>query len=202
MGEVQEAVSLRVNFVRQRRQQFRRYFQPSRILLCVMPAPNTSGLNIIPLCFCMHCSYKPPMLAIAIQDSNASYEFIERAREYVLAVPGTSMLNETVYCGTTSARNVDKVRELNLHLLPSEKISVPGVRNAIANIEMLKESSVEVGDHILVVGRAVNFRVNVNSKDLPLLSVGPDTRGYKVLARQGIHRIGTIAARVGALAES
>ena len=181
-------------FVQQRRQEFRRYFQPSRILLCVMPAPTGSGLNVITLSFSMYCSYKPPMLAVAIQDINASHEFIQKTSEYVLAVPGTSLLRETLFCGTNSARDVDKVHELQLKLIKSERVATPGLMQAIANIEMLKEHTIKVGDHILVVGKAVSFRVNVNQSELPLLSVGPATRGYRVLAQKGIHRIGTIAA--------
>ena len=134
------------------------------------------------------------MLAVAIQDINASYELIQKTREYVLAVPGASMAEETLFCGTVSAREFDKARELDLDLLESEHVAVPGLKKAIANIEMVKEHSIKVGDHILVVGKAVNFRVNINQRDLPLLSVGPDTRGYTVLAEKGIHRIGTVIA--------
>ena len=104
------------------------------------------------------------------------------------------MLEETRFCGTASARDFDKARELKLDLLTSEKVAVPSLEKAIANIEMVKEHSIKVGDHILVVGKAVNFRVSINQNELPLLSVGPDTRGYRILAQKGIHRIGTVAA--------
>src|SRR5206468_3591431 len=50
------------NFTTLRRQQFRRYFQPSRVLLAVVPAPTKSGVNVITLCFNMYCSYKPSMM--------------------------------------------------------------------------------------------------------------------------------------------
>jgi flavin reductase (DIM6/NTAB) family NADH-FMN oxidoreductase RutF len=175
------------------RQKFREYFQPSRILLGVLPAPTKSGFDVITLCFDMYCSYKPVMMAVAIQNIAASYQLIQEAREYVLAVPGESLAKETLFCGVSSISEVDKVQKLGLELCPSEKISVPGINAAIANIEMLKETSIEVGDHILVVGRVVRFGVNRHSRELPLLSVGPNTRGFRVLARKGIHRIGTVA---------
>ena len=179
-------------FVSLRRQQFRQYFQPSRLLLWVVPAPTASGLNVITLCFTMHCSYRPPMLAIAIHNINASYELIQKTDEYVLAVPGVSLVREALYCGTVSMREADKVRELNLQLLDSREVKTPGLRKALANIEMVKEDSIRVGDHLLVVGRALDFRVNEKRPELLLLSVGPDLTGYEVLARKGIHRIGTV----------
>jgi flavin reductase (DIM6/NTAB) family NADH-FMN oxidoreductase RutF len=148
---------------------------------------------VITLCFSMYCSYKPPVLAVAIQNINASYDLIQRADEYVLAVPGTSLARDTLYCGIKSMAQVDKVKELKIALLPSERVSVPGLRNAIANVEMVKEQCVKTGDHVLVIGRALAFRVNRDCRDSPLISVGPDTSGYKVWVQKGIHRIATVA---------
>jgi flavin reductase (DIM6/NTAB) family NADH-FMN oxidoreductase RutF len=185
----------KIEFTTLGRQRFREYFQPSRILLGVIPAPTKSGVDIITLSFNMYCSYKPVMMAVAIQNISSSFRLIQEAREYVLAVPGESLANETLFCGVTSISEVDKVQELGLELYPSEKISVPGLTRAIANIEMIKEVSMEVGDHILVVGRVVRFGVNRYSRELPLLSVGPNTSGFRVLARKGIHRIGTVVTQ-------
>jgi flavin reductase (DIM6/NTAB) family NADH-FMN oxidoreductase RutF len=175
------------------RQRFRQFFQPSRIVLAVIPADTESRLNVVTLCFDMHCSYKPPMMAIAIQNTNASYQQIQQATEYVLAVPGPSLVQETLSCGCLSSRDVDKVKKLQLELTPSEKIKVPGLLKAIANIELVKRSSVPAGDHLIVTGEVVRFAVNKASAELPLLSIGPDTRGYHLLAQSGIHRIGTVS---------
>ena len=132
------------------------------------------------------------MLAVAIQNINASYDLIKAAKEYVLCVPGPNLADETLKCGLESDSEVDKVKAFKMRLIRSEKIGVPALRDAIANIEIVKEDELLTGDHILVVGRAVNFRVNAESGALPLLSVGPDTTGYSVLVRSGIHRIGTV----------
>lgn len=179
-------------FASLRRQQFRQYFQPSRIVLGILPAPTKSGVNVITLCFDMYCSYKPPMMAVAIQNINASYELIQKCTEYVLAVPGPSLLKETVFCGTKSMTEVDKVEELRLQLSASEAIGVPGLTAAIANIELTKQMCVKTGDHFLCVGLVRKFGVNRQRRELPLLSIGPDASGYEVLAKEGIHRIGTV----------
>jgi flavin reductase (DIM6/NTAB) family NADH-FMN oxidoreductase RutF len=181
-------------FASLRRQQFRQYFQPSRIVLGILPAPTKSGVNVITLCFEMYCSYKPPMMAVAIQNLNASYDLLERCTDYVLAVPGPSLLKETVFCGTKSMTEVDKVEELSLKLSVSENIGVPGLAAAIANIELTKQTCIKTGDHLLCVGLVRKFGVNRQSRELPLLSIGPDTAGYEVLAKEGIHRIGTVRA--------
>ncbi len=174
------------------RQQFRRYFQPSRLVLCVLPAPTPSGVNVFTISFDMYCSYKPPMMAIAVHNINRSYELIREAEEYVLSVPGESLANETLHCGIVSLKDQDKVKTLRLDLSPSEKVQVPGLKRAIANIELKKFASIETGDHSLVVGRVLRFAVNTRSRERPLISVGPETRGYTVLAQKGIHRVAVV----------
>jgi flavin reductase (DIM6/NTAB) family NADH-FMN oxidoreductase RutF len=140
----------------------------------------------------MYCSYKPPMMAIAVHNINRSWELIREADEYVLSVPSESLANETLQCGIVSLRDQDKVKTLKLDLSPSEKVRVPGLKRAIANIELKKFASIEAGDHSLVVGRVLRFAVNTRCRERPLISVGPDTRGYTVLAQEGIHRIAVV----------
>jgi flavin reductase (DIM6/NTAB) family NADH-FMN oxidoreductase RutF len=175
-----------------KRQQFRNYFQPSRILLGLIPAPTESGVNVITLCFSMYCSYKPPMMAVAIQKRSASYELIQNAEHFVLSVPGESLADASMFCGTTSMSKVDKVTHLGLPLLPSLSIDVPGISNAIANIEMERNALVKTGDHIVVIGRVLRFRVNTTLRELPLVSFGANEEGYRLLSRHGVHRIGTV----------
>jgi flavin reductase (DIM6/NTAB) family NADH-FMN oxidoreductase RutF len=180
------------SFTKLSRQQFRKYFQPSRLLLCVLPAPTPSGINVFTVSFNMYCSYKPPMMAIAVHNINRSWELIREADEYVLSVPGESLANETLQCGIVSLKDQDKVKTLKLNLHPSERVRVPGLQRAIANIELKKFASIETGDHSLVVGTVLKFGVNTRCRERPLISVGPDTSGYKVLAQKGIHRVAVV----------
>lgn len=181
------------DFASLRRQQFRRYFQPSRVLLGIVPVPTRNRVNVITLCFDMHCSYQPPMMAIAVHDKSATFELMPAADEYVLAVPGPSLVDAAMYCGIHSMRDVDKVEHLGLELTNSAKVRVPGLLRAIANIEMRKAATLRVGDHMLVVGEVVRFAVNTEMRELPLLSIGPYTDGYAVLRKKGIHRLGVVA---------
>jgi flavin reductase (DIM6/NTAB) family NADH-FMN oxidoreductase RutF len=174
------------------RQQFRRYFQPSRVVIGLWPAPTESGVNAITLCFAMYCSYKPPMMAVAIHRDAATYGLVELAKEFVLAVPGPSLVREAMAFGTTSMREVDKVAMHRLVLQPSHVVAVPSISKAIANIELLTHAQIDTGDHKLVVGRVARFGVNRALKESPLVSLGPETHGFRVLRRDGIHRLGIV----------
>ena len=179
-------------FKSMRRQQFRRFFQPSRVLLGIFPAQVESGFNVITLCFSMYCSYRPPMMAVAINDRSCSYKLLDAASEFVLSVPGPSLLDESMQCGVQSMREIDKVGALGLKFVPSETVSVPGLLKAIANVELRKTSTLAVGDHTLLVGEVLRFAVNTATSELPLLSVGPFTKGYSVLQKKGIHRLAVV----------
>jgi len=157
-----------------------------------LPAKTVSGVNVITLCFDMYCSYKPPMMAVAIQKGSASYDLVAEAKEWVLSVPGPSLIRETLFCGVTSMREVDKVEKLNLELCQSRRVAVPGIRQAIANIELQRVQCIETGDHIAAIGKVLRFAVNTGLQEPPLLSIGPNLAGYKLLAQQGIHRIGVV----------
>jgi flavin reductase (DIM6/NTAB) family NADH-FMN oxidoreductase RutF len=184
-----------------RRQQFRRYYQPTRILLGIVESRKTRTPNVITLCFSMTCSYKPAMMAVSVQRHSYSFDLFQTAPEFVLAVPGESLAQETLFCGVKSGREHDKVQECNLQLSASEVVAVPGLLAAIAKIELSVTGRMQTGDHLTVVGEVRRYAVNSSNRERNLLSVGPSHDGYEVLVAKGIHRIGVVdsfkAARGG-----
>src|SRR5881628_2887120 len=100
----------------------------------------------------MYCSYKPPMIAVAVHDRSSTYELIDDSSEFVLSVVGESLADAAVFCGTHSLREIDKVEALNLDLVKSEKVSVCGLARAIANVECRKSETIQTGDHKIIVG--------------------------------------------------
>lgn len=177
-----------------KRQEFRRYFQPSRIVLGVFVVPRTGRVNVITLCFNMHCSYKPPMMAVAIANTSYTFTLLEAGSEFVLGVPGESMANAVIQCGLESGRTLDKVTALGLRLGSGDAVKVPILKQCIANVELRAAQLVRTGDHTTVIGEVAAFRVNVENRERPLVSVGPQHSGYELLARSGIHRIAVASA--------
>lgn len=187
------AIGSSEKFTDKRRQEFRDWFQPSRIVVGVLPDPRSrSGVNLITLCFNMYCSYKPPMMAFSIFRGAYSYGLAEAAGECVLAVPGEKLASVALQCGLKSGREVDKVGECGLHLVPSLAINTPGISEAIANIEMRIVERVRLGDHLLIAGEVERFAVDTANSERNLISVGSVYDGYEVLAASGIHRIGVV----------
>lgn len=176
-------------FERVRRQEFRKVFQPSRIVLGVFAGRLGSPPNLITLCFNTHCSYKPPMFSFSVWKGAYTYSILEEADSCVLAVPGERMAEAAMLCGTVSGREVDKVAASGLTLVRSEHVAVPGIGEAIANIELRLTQKVRTGDHLTAFGEVLKFGLNRGNRERNLVSVGPKDEAFEVLARKGIHRI-------------
>ncbi|HHQ4309165.1 flavin reductase family protein [Serratia fonticola] len=176
-----------------KRKIFREFYQPSKVLLGVLPDPDGDSFNIITLCFTTTCSYKPAMLAISIEDRNYSYKLAVVASEMVLAVPGESLAEETMSCGFFSGRDVDKFSQCGFTKEVMPNVSIPGICEAIANIEIKIVNRVVTGDHITLFGEVVGYHLNESNIERNLLAIGPNILGYELLVKKGMHRLGVIA---------
>lgn len=184
-------------FVALPRQRFRDSFQPSRVVLCVLNDSDPGRSNIITLCFSMHASYKPTMMAFAIWRHSYSHSLAQSATECVLAVPGEKLAGAAITCGTQSGANVDKWAATGLSPIASQRVAVPSIRECIANMEVRIANRYEAGDHLLLVGEVLQYGVDESNPEKPLLSIGPREEGYKVLARSGIHRLAVVNTQEG-----
>lgn len=174
------------------RKKFREYYQPSKIMLGVFSDPKANRFNIITLCFTTTCSYNPPMIAISIEDRNYSYGLAEHSKEIVLAIPGKSLADETMQCGFYSGRDVDKFSICSFTKLNLPNVEIPGIAEAIANIEVKVINRIKTGDHITLFCEVLGYHLNDSKVEKNLVSFGPNTLGYDLLVKKGMHRIGVL----------
>ena len=100
------------------------------------------------------------------------------------------MVDEVLFCGTHSGKNVDKVHECNIKWHNAHKIKTPGINSAIVNIELQVKERFVSGDHKVIIGEVKAMLQNRKNKERALLSVGPESKGYEILGQDGIHTIG------------
>ena len=77
-----------------------------------------------------------PMFITFVRESRLSYEFLLGNPEFTINVP-TGPVDRHILsiAGTKSGRELDKIRELGLHLEAPEKISVPAIRELPLTLE-------------------------------------------------------------------
>ena len=77
-----------------------------------------------------------PIFVAYVRESRFTKEMVENHGEFTVNVPmGDVDSNIIKVCGTKSGRDMDKIRELNLHLEESNVVDVPGIREFPLTIE-------------------------------------------------------------------
>ena len=124
---------------------------PEQVVIAT--AKDAKGVpNPITLGWTMITSHQPPMMAISVAFARYSYENIKRAREFVISFPSKEMAKETLFYGTRSGRDLEKIREFGGATEPCRKIDCVIFTGAVANFECVLESRTAAGDHIIYIG--------------------------------------------------
>ena len=77
-----------------------------------------------------------PIFTVFVRESRYTKVLLDKNPEFTINVPlGDCDKNIISVCGTKSGRDMDKIRELDLHLEEPETISVPGIRELPITLE-------------------------------------------------------------------
>ncbi|NIA22115.1 MAG: hypothetical protein GWP05_09185 [Anaerolineaceae bacterium] len=132
---------------------------PEQVVIAI--AKDGQGkYNPITLGWTMIASHNPPMMAIGVGKTRHSLEAIRGAGEFVIAMPSEDQEAETMFHGTKSGRNMDKLAEAGTSTSPAKVIDCVLMDDAVANFECRLVGEMETGDHVLFVGQVVCSHVN------------------------------------------
>ena len=77
-----------------------------------------------------------PIFVAYVRESRHTKEMVENHGEFTVNVPMGAVDSEIIkICGTKSGRDMDKIKELGLHLVDSNVVDVPGIREFPLTIE-------------------------------------------------------------------
>ncbi len=140
-----------------------------RPLALVTSVSKEGESNIITLGWAMPTSFKPPLVAISVAGKRFSHGLIEDSGEFVVNIPPRKLLEQVLFCGSTSGRSVDKFKETGLTPLPSEKVRPPRVKECIAHLECKLAEKFQTGDHTVFVGEVVASSADEGAFDEKLI---------------------------------
>ncbi|OQY38914.1 MAG: hypothetical protein B6226_02930 [Candidatus Cloacimonetes bacterium 4572_65] len=126
--------------------------------------------NVITLEWFMKTSIEPPMFAISIGENRYSYEALQQNRYFNLVIPSAKMREFTIFCGSKSGRDVNKLTENNISTNPGRYRKLPIIKNAIANFECEVVSQIKTGDHTVFIGK-VKYSWGNDNVELEILSL-------------------------------
>jgi len=96
----------------------------------------------------------PPLVMVSIDRDSYTFELIDKSGEFVLNTPTSDMLDLVKKVGSTSGRDIDKFKDLNIKHSKAHTIVSPIIDDCIANVEFIVRSVVPLEKHAMIMGLA------------------------------------------------
>jgi len=152
-----------------------RLMHPRHVVLVTCIDQKSGKPNIVTLAWSMPLSIDPPMVAISISPKRYSHGLIIENKEFVVNIPTINLVKQTLFCGKTSGRELDKFKETGLTPKPSKKVMPPIIEECIAHLECRVTNSITTGDHTLFISDVLDAYVNedVFTREIVDTSIAP-----------------------------
>ena len=140
-------------------------FKPGNMLyplpaVLVTVADKQGKSNIFTVAWAGTVCTNPPMVSISVRKERFSHAMLLETGEFVINLTTEKLAYATDYCGVRSGRDVNKCKELDLHLLPGKKVKVPRLLESPVNIECRVTEVKELGSHDMFIADVVNVRAD------------------------------------------
>jgi len=117
-------------------------------------------VNVITVSLVHVFSFSPPLIGIGVSPSRHSHELLHRSPDFTVNLPSKDLVEETLFCGERSGREVDKVEGAGFTMVPGETVHSPTIAECIVNLECRKSSWFETGDHTWFIGEVLRSTVS------------------------------------------
>jgi len=132
--------------------------------------------NIMPIAWCMLTSFDPYMVAISVCKERYSHSLISQNKEFTLSFPTADMKEEVLFCGTHSGRDMDKLKESGLKVMPAQKVKPPLIYKCNVNLECRVVGELDTGSNTIFVGEILAAYISEQACK-GLYSLGGDRYG-------------------------
>lgn len=130
-------------------------FIAPRPTVCVSTLDSEGNSNIAPYSFVSPLSFNPPLIGVAAAESRDTTANFRETGEFVVVPVTEDWAEKGVKTEVSLPREESEFIEIGLTEKESNEVSAPGVKEAAINIECEFYDELEVGDHVLLVGKVV-----------------------------------------------
>ena len=106
------------------------------------------------------CSSEPPCVMIAIRKGRYTYRNIDERKAFTVNFPDRGHVKEADYFGLISGEKTHKFDNVELTVTKSEFVDAPIIEEFPVALECRYVKSMEVGQHIMIVGEILNISVD------------------------------------------
>lgn len=131
-------------------------------------------INGAPFSYFNIVSSNPPMVSVAIQRKSGQMKDTARNilenKEFVIHIVDQSNVDQVNETAATLPKTESELKRANLTAISSEKVSVPGVKEAKVRFECVLEQPVELGEGgdvgvDLLIGKIVHYHIDESIYD-------------------------------------
>jgi flavin reductase (DIM6/NTAB) family NADH-FMN oxidoreductase RutF len=126
------------------------------VLVAVGDGQEGGERNVMTVALVHMFSFNPPVLGVGVSPSRHTYSLMEKYPDFSINIPCKELVEEVLYCGQKSGREVDKFEECGLGCRKGTKIDSPVLDECMVNLELKKTQKVEAGDHVWFLGEVVH----------------------------------------------
>ena len=146
------------------------YWKPGNMLYPVPAVMVSCGRegetpNIITVAWAGTICSDPAMVSISVRKERFSHSIIRDTGEFVINLVNKRLVRATDYCGVKSGRDVDKFKELGLHISPASEVSAPLLDESPVNIECRVTQVLRLGTHDMFVAKVVSVHADEKYMD-------------------------------------
>jgi flavin reductase (DIM6/NTAB) family NADH-FMN oxidoreductase RutF len=107
------------------------------------------------------CS-EPPMISVALRHPRHTLKGVEENQTFSVNVASVDQAKEVDFCGIVSGTKADKVHVCGFKVFYGKLETAPLIHQCPVNLECKVEHMLDLGSHVLVVGRIEETHVSGN----------------------------------------
>ncbi len=131
--------------------------------------------NVAATTFDMPCSLNPKSYCISLPKTSHTSKLINLSKVFVVNFVLDNMKEEVEACVKHSGEHLDKFEQAKIEKEEAEKVDCPRLKGSAGYLECEVINELEVGDHMLFIGKVVNSMLNSPGKRLFLKETGKYT---------------------------
>jgi flavin reductase (DIM6/NTAB) family NADH-FMN oxidoreductase RutF len=101
----------------------------------IVTVAHEGRINAMAQSWHMMIDFEPPIVAAVISNRNFTFAMLMKSRECVINIPTVELARQTVACGNTTGRSVNKFEALGLTPVAASRVEAPLIAECYANLE-------------------------------------------------------------------
>jgi flavin reductase (DIM6/NTAB) family NADH-FMN oxidoreductase RutF len=134
---------------------FYRMFYPRQT--CYLATSYENKANVTVVDWVMPVSVKPPMIAVALNNSSHSLDLLSHSKEFTISIMPERCAEQAAQLGAATGRLIDKIDEYAIAMRRAKSMDAPLMKDAIGAVECRVVQITDGGDHSVVVGEVVEM---------------------------------------------